>query len=268
MMTGPHVPGVVERQPALSAPVTQPSTIRLAAVSDSHLVPADRPHSGTWHNRLEFETALPRLEIALQGSGDADPDAIVALGDIANFGDDASLDTAVARFAATRTTAWLVGGNHDTRGTAGGHALEQAIARAGDPGVRTPPPGGVAWHGIAIAGVPLEPGGRRLPVAHRRWPGTGRPVGRPAHCPDPFPDAVAGTRGGVSGLEIRRRSRGSRGRRGATSRAVGPDDRAARAPPPRGIANARPRAADRLSAADRSAVRDQSRSSSNATRPD
>ena len=136
--------------------MTQPSTIRLAAVSDSHLVPADRPHSGTWHNRLEFETALPRLEIALQGSADANPDAIVALGDIANFGDDASLDTAVARFAATRITAWLVGGNHDTRGTAGGHALEQAIARARDPGVRTPPPGGVAWHGIAIAGVPLS----------------------------------------------------------------------------------------------------------------
>lgn len=144
-------------------------TIRLAAVSDPHLVPPGEFASGRFNNRLEFETALPRLEGALQRCVGAGPDAVVALGDIANSGDDAALDVAVARFAATGTRAWLVGGNHDTRGRGGGRALDEAVLRAGNPEIRVPPAPGIPWRGVGIAGVALshEDGGYRPRAADR-----------------------------------------------------------------------------------------------------
>ena len=139
------------------------TTIRLAAVSDPHLVPAGSTATGTWHNTLEFGTALPRLEHALRHCAAGRPDAIVALGDIANDGDDASLDAAVERFAAAGSTAWLVPGNHDTRGPGGGRALDEAVRRAASAGIRVPPAGGVEWQGMGVAGVALgeDDGGYR-----------------------------------------------------------------------------------------------------------
>jgi hypothetical protein len=132
-------------------------TIRLTAVSDPHLRPSGAAGDGTWHNRLEYGTALPRLEIALQQCTAAGPSALLALGDIADLGDGGSLDAAVERFAAVGTTSWLVGGNHDTRGPGGGRALDEAVRRAGTAETRVPPPGGVGWMGMGIAGVPLSP---------------------------------------------------------------------------------------------------------------
>ncbi len=131
-------------------------TLRLAVVSDSHLVPPGMPTSGSFNNRLEFETALPRLEAALRRCAEEAPDAVVALGDIANFGDDASLDVAVERFAASGTTTWLVGGNHDTKGRGGGWALQEAAERIAAPQVRVPPVAGVPWGDVGLAGVALS----------------------------------------------------------------------------------------------------------------
>ena len=144
-------------------------TIRLAALSDPHLVPPGAPASGVFNNRLEFETALPRLEIALERCVKAGPDAIVALGDITDLGDDESLDAAVERFAATGTPAWLVGGNHDTRGRGGGRALEEAVTRDGAQEVRVPPAAGIQWSGASVVGVALshQDGGYRPRLAER-----------------------------------------------------------------------------------------------------
>lgn len=132
------------------------TTIRLAIVSDPHLVPAGTAASGTWHNTLEFETAQPRFELALRKCAAGGPDAIVALGDIANDGDEASHDVAVERFAAAGTTAWLVPGNHDTRGPGAGRGLEDAVRRSASAKTHVPPTGGVEWRGLGVAGVGLS----------------------------------------------------------------------------------------------------------------
>jgi calcineurin-like phosphoesterase family protein len=132
------------------------TTIRLAVVSDPHLVPPGTTATGSWHNTLEFETALPRFELALRQCAAGNPDAIVALGDIANDGDVASHDVAVVRFAAAGPTAWLVPGNHDTRGPDAGLGLENAVRRLASATTHVPPTGGVEWRGLGIAGVGLS----------------------------------------------------------------------------------------------------------------
>jgi hypothetical protein len=127
--------------------------MRLGILTDLHL--ASTPHPpGRWHNPYDFEGLRGRLADALAVLGERRVDALAVLGDLANDGDDSSLDEAVGMLAQGPAPALVVAGNHDCELAAG--ALEAAVARAGGGRVRAlvEP---VAVAGGTAAGLALRP---------------------------------------------------------------------------------------------------------------
>jgi len=86
--------------------------VRLGVVSDSHLSPPGTP-PGVWHNELDYDRAEERLELALDFLRGRGVEAIAMLGDLTNFGDEASIDRAVSVLAAAGVPVLVVPGNHD-----------------------------------------------------------------------------------------------------------------------------------------------------------
>jgi hypothetical protein len=84
----------------------------LAVVADPH-VSIDRDEPAAWHNPFRLADSAERLAAALAHPLVADVDLVTILGDLAHFGDAASIDCVSALAAATARPMVLVAGNHD-----------------------------------------------------------------------------------------------------------------------------------------------------------
>lgn len=87
-------------------------SIRLGVIADPH-VSLDRVEDAAWHNRYRLADARDRLVTALAHPLIADADAVVLLGDLAHFGDAATLSFVVEATRNTGRPAVLLSGNHD-----------------------------------------------------------------------------------------------------------------------------------------------------------
>jgi predicted phosphodiesterase len=123
--------------------------VRLGIVTDSHIAPDGTP-PGVWHNSLHYDRAVGLLDRAVGFLRERRVDAVVMLGDLTNFGDEASIARAVAVFATVGVPVMVVPGNHDCEfGTAVfcGH-----VDRLGAPSIATA--GGVRKLGVcAVVGL-------------------------------------------------------------------------------------------------------------------
>jgi predicted phosphodiesterase len=120
--------------------------VRLGIVADSHLCPAGTP-PGFWHNRLDYDRAEERLAEAIRFLRGHNVEAVAMLGDLTNFGDEASIARAVAVLAAASVPVMVVPGNHDCE--LGVAEFRAHVDRLGAPGV-------------AIASGEREVGGMRV----------------------------------------------------------------------------------------------------------
>jgi predicted phosphodiesterase len=93
--------------------------VRLGVVSDTHIAPAGTPHA-RWHNPLEFEGAISRLQLAVERFHEAGVDGVVMLGDLSHYGDAESLGSGKACLADGPGRLWVVSGNHDLPNGASG----------------------------------------------------------------------------------------------------------------------------------------------------
>ena len=89
------------------------ATLRLGVVADPHL--SLRGGEAAWHNPYRLVDAHERLDVALSDTRLADADALVLLGDLAHFGDRASIQRCIESVEKTRLgrPAVLISGNHD-----------------------------------------------------------------------------------------------------------------------------------------------------------
>jgi 3',5'-cyclic AMP phosphodiesterase CpdA len=106
--------------------------VRLGIVTDSHICPAGTP-PGRWHNVLDYDPAEARLADAIRFLRDRDVEAVAMLGDLTNFGDEASIARAVAVLAEAGVPVMIVPGNHDCE--LGAAAFRAHVARLAAPGV-------------------------------------------------------------------------------------------------------------------------------------
>jgi Calcineurin-like phosphoesterase len=133
--------------------------MRLGVVADPHLsVQRDEPAS--WHNPYRLHDAHERLDRALHHPLLDDVDAIALLGDIAHFGDRASLRAAVDIIAAASGARPVIvlSGNHDV--LEAGVRLEDEVAAVGDLNVVSP----CAWPDSSPVIKPFEAEGFGLHV--------------------------------------------------------------------------------------------------------
>jgi len=127
--------------------------MRIGIVTDVHLAPAGTEPLA-WHNPYALADAAERFEQALRLCTAEGAEVIALLGDLAHFGDAASLEAGVRIAAAAGRPVWLVPGNHDCTEADG--ALARAVARHGAGAVRQPPPTGVPLDGgWRLAGLGL-----------------------------------------------------------------------------------------------------------------
>jgi hypothetical protein len=125
--------------------------MRLGVIADPHLsVQRDEP--AAWHNPYRLADAHERLDRALRHTLLEDVDAIAVLGDIAHFGDRASLRAAVeiATAAGEDRPIIILSGNHDVLEP--GVRLEDEVAAAARPNVVSP----CAWPEGSPAIKPFE----------------------------------------------------------------------------------------------------------------
>ena len=108
------------------------SGVRLGIVTDSHLCPAGTP-PGLWHNPLHYDRAEALLDRAVRFLKDREVDAVAMLGDLTNFGDEASIARAVAVLATAGVPVLVVPGNHDSE--PGAAAFCAHVDRLGAPDV-------------------------------------------------------------------------------------------------------------------------------------
>jgi 3',5'-cyclic AMP phosphodiesterase CpdA len=106
--------------------------VRLGIVSDSHLCPAGTP-PGFWHNVLDYDQAEARLADAIRFLRDRDVEAVAMLGDLTNFGDEASIARAVGVLSSAEVPVLVVPGNHDCE--FGAAEFRAHVDRLGAPGV-------------------------------------------------------------------------------------------------------------------------------------
>lgn len=133
--------------------------MRLGIVADPHLsVQRDEPAS--WHNPYRLRDAHERLDRALHHPLLDDVDAIALLGDIAHFGDRASLRAAVevVTRAGRGRPVIVLSGNHDVLEP--GVRLEDEVAAVGNEDVVSP----CAWPDRSPALKPFESEGFGLHV--------------------------------------------------------------------------------------------------------
>jgi Calcineurin-like phosphoesterase len=105
-----------------------PATTRLGIFSDPH-VPLDSAPRSPPPTGWDFDGTLARLEGVAEHFKRAQVDAIVALGDLAHNGDDATLDMVLSKLATVPAYLWVAPGNHDIM--VNPNAVPNALTRAG-----------------------------------------------------------------------------------------------------------------------------------------
>lgn len=129
------------------------SSIRIAVIADIHAARAGSPPTA-WHDRFEPAKGVALAGAAVTELAGRDFDVAFVLGDIANNGDDASLDAALVPISELGAATWIVAGNHDLRASAG--ALARAVERAEGP-LQIPGLAGVeVGDGFIVAGLSFE----------------------------------------------------------------------------------------------------------------
>jgi Icc-related predicted phosphoesterase len=129
------------------------TAIRIAVLTDIHAAPSDAP-AGAWHDAFEPAKGAALARAAVAELGKHDFDVVFVLGDIANNGDDASLDQALTEISELSAPTWLISGNHDLR--ASEDALRRAIDRAAGPLQIPDLPGDGAEDEFIVAGLRYE----------------------------------------------------------------------------------------------------------------
>jgi Calcineurin-like phosphoesterase len=137
--------------------------VKLGLITDLHVAPV--PHApARWHNDYDFDGVCRRVQAALSALAGEGVDAVAALGDLTNAGDDDSLDTVLGILSASGMRTLVVPGNHDCEVAA--DALSRAVGRA-DGAVQTLSPSPQQIAGLPVAGVSLSrpPAGRGFGAA-------------------------------------------------------------------------------------------------------
>ncbi|MEA2595956.1 MAG: hypothetical protein QOF01_2425 [Thermomicrobiales bacterium] len=125
--------------------------MRLGILTDAHLCPPGTPPDGC-HNPYAFDRAEALLAQALSAHRADGVDGLAVLGDLANGGDEPSMQRAFDLLAGARLPTWLVPGNHDRDEDP---ARLAALVRRGGPGIRLGHPAGEVVGGIRLAGLPI-----------------------------------------------------------------------------------------------------------------
>jgi hypothetical protein len=86
--------------------------LKVGVITDIHVAPADSAPDA-WHNPYDFDGTEGRLASALELFGEEGVGAVFVLGDLAHFGDDASLARVERVLAASPAPTWIAPGNHD-----------------------------------------------------------------------------------------------------------------------------------------------------------
>src|SRR5688500_4413014 len=90
------------------------TTVRIAVVADPH-VSVERDEPARWHNDFRLADSYERLESALRHPLVEGADVFALLGDLAHFGDRASMDAVAALADQCPVPVVLVSGNHDVQ---------------------------------------------------------------------------------------------------------------------------------------------------------
>jgi hypothetical protein len=104
------------------------TVLRLGVVADPHLA-LEQVEDAAWHNPFRLADAHERLDAALVHPLLDGADVVVVLGDLAHFGDRASLRRTVDAVASGDPPALLLSGNHDV--LTPGSRLEDEVAARG-----------------------------------------------------------------------------------------------------------------------------------------
>jgi predicted MPP superfamily phosphohydrolase len=129
------------------------TSLRIAVLTDIHAAPAGDP-PGAWHDVFEPAQGAALARAAIAELRQHDFDVAFVLGDIANHGDDASLDQALAEISGLNAPTWLISGNHDLRGSE--DALRRAVDRTPGPWQVPDLPGDEIEGGFIVAGLRYE----------------------------------------------------------------------------------------------------------------
>lgn len=87
-------------------------SVRIGIVTDSHICPAGTPPN-RWHNALIYDEAEERLRRGIALLRERQIDVIAMLGDLTNFGDEASIARGGAVLRDAGVPVLVVPGNHD-----------------------------------------------------------------------------------------------------------------------------------------------------------
>jgi hypothetical protein len=144
--------------------------VRLGVIADSHVAVDERAYElAAWHNPFRLVDAHERLAAAVSHPLVRDADVVVVLGDLAHYGDRASIATVVEIMAGCRQPVVLLSGNHDV--IEPGIRLEQEVVRVGASNVWSPragePPAAL---GDAFSGL-----GLRVIEVTEMWPTERKP---------------------------------------------------------------------------------------------
>jgi predicted phosphodiesterase len=111
------------------------SVLRLGVIADPHLA-LERTEDAVWHNPFRLADAHERLDVALAHPLLDPVDVVVVLGDLAHFGDRASVRYVVDAVANGDRPAILLSGNHDV--LTPGVRLEDEVRARGAAHVMSP----------------------------------------------------------------------------------------------------------------------------------
>lgn len=131
--------------------------MKIGIITDIHLYPhPDTEKRFAWHNPYPIKRAMAQYDAALERCAAEDVDTVVILGDIAHIGDEACLEAATERAAATGKPVWMVPGNHDC--TVRADAVASAVSKHGQGRVTLPDTAGernVVLASWRVAGLPV-----------------------------------------------------------------------------------------------------------------
>lgn len=127
--------------------------MRLGIIADAHLGPGGT-RVDSWGVEYGNSDTVTGYRYAMERCVEEGVDGVVLLGDIANSGDDWSVERGVRLAVETGIAVWVVSGNHDCFRRV--EAVRDAVWRVGAGNVRLAEPGGELVKGVRVAGVSVD----------------------------------------------------------------------------------------------------------------